>query len=51
VVPHLEAPATALDTDGALHFQLSRAYQMAGSTDKAAAALAESQKRRVDAQQ
>jgi len=50
-VPHLEAPVTALDTDGALHFQLSRAYQMAGSTDKAAAALAESQKRRMDAQQ
>lgn len=45
-VGHLEAAAPALDTDGALYFQLSRAYQAAGLRDKAAGALAESQKRR-----
>jgi len=45
-VPHLEASAPELDTDGALYFQLSRAYQAAGSTDKAKAALEERQKRR-----
>lgn len=50
-VPHLEAAAPALDTDGALYFQLSRAYQAAGVPEKAATALAESQKRRADAQQ
>ncbi|MBI2687826.1 MAG: tetratricopeptide repeat protein [Acidobacteria bacterium] len=50
-VPHLEASASALDTDGALYFQLSRAYQAVGETAKAAAALAESQKRRTEAQQ
>lgn len=45
-VPHLEAAAPELDADGALYFQLSRAYQLAGLAEKAAAALAESQKRR-----
>lgn len=50
-VPHLEASAPALDTDGTLYFQLSRAYQMAGQAEKAKAALEESQKRRADAQQ
>lgn len=50
-VPHLEAAAPALDTDGALYFQLSRAYQRAGLAAKAAEALAESQKRRAEAQQ
>lgn len=50
-VPHLAAAAPELDTDGALYFQLSRAYQAAGMADKAQAALAESQKRRADAQQ
>jgi predicted Zn-dependent protease len=50
-VPHLEASAPALDNDGALYFQLSRAYQAAGLVDKAKVALAESQKRRADAQQ
>lgn len=44
---HLEAAAPELDTDGALYFQLSRAYQQAGQAEKAAAALAESQKRRA----
>jgi len=50
-VPHLEAAAPALDTDGALYFQLSRAYQIAGQADKSKTALEESQKRRADAQQ
>jgi predicted Zn-dependent protease len=50
-VPHLEAAVKELDTDGALYFQLSRAYQAAGLTDKSAKALAESQKRRPEAQQ
>jgi predicted Zn-dependent protease len=50
-VPHLEASAAALDADGALYFQLSRAYQAAGLPDKAAGALGESQKRRAEAQQ
>lgn len=50
-VPHLEAAAPSLDSDGALYFQLSRAYQAAGLAAKAAGALAESQKRRADAQQ
>lgn len=50
-VPHLEASVKELDTDGALYFQLSRAYQAAGQPEKAKAALAESQKRRLDAQQ
>jgi predicted Zn-dependent protease len=45
-VPHLEAAAKELDTDGALYFQLSRAYQQAGMAAQAAGALAESQKRR-----
>ncbi len=44
-VPHLEA-AVALDTDGALYFQLSRAYAAAGMEEKGRAALEESQKRR-----
>jgi len=50
-VGHLEAAAPALDGDGTLYFQLSRAYQAAGMAEKAKAALAESQKRRADAQQ
>jgi predicted Zn-dependent protease len=50
-VPHLEAAAPALDTDGTLYFQLSRAYQLAGQAEKAKTALKESQKRRADAQQ
>ncbi|MFN0100890.1 MAG: tetratricopeptide repeat protein [Bryobacteraceae bacterium] len=50
-IPHLEASAPTLDTDGALYFQLSRAYQMAGLKEKAAGALGESQKRRAEAQQ
>jgi tetratricopeptide (TPR) repeat protein len=33
-VPHLEA-AIELDDDGSLHYQLARAYQAAGVTDKA----------------
>jgi tetratricopeptide (TPR) repeat protein len=33
-VPHLEA-ALELDDDGSLHYQLARAYQGAGVTDKA----------------
>lgn len=49
-VPHLEAAAPRLDTDGSLYFQLSRAYQAAGMEAKAAAALAESQKRRAETQ-
>jgi len=50
-VAHLEASAPALDLDGALYFQLSRAYTMAGQATKAAEALGESQKRRAEAQQ
>ncbi len=50
-VPHLEAAAEPLDNDGTLYFQLSRAYAAAGLSDKSAKALAESQKRRADAQQ
>ena len=45
-VPHLEAAVGELDTDGALYFQLSRAYTAAGAAEKAKTALAESQKRR-----
>jgi predicted Zn-dependent protease len=45
-VPHLEAVVGELDTDGALYFQLSRAYTAAGAAEKAKTALAESQKRR-----
>ena len=45
-VPHLEAAVGQLDTDGALYFQLSRAYTAAGAAEKAKTALAESQKRR-----
>lgn len=45
-VPHLEAAVAELDTDGALYFQLSRAYTAAGAAEKAKTALAESQKRR-----
>jgi predicted Zn-dependent protease len=45
-VPHLEAVVAELDTDGALYFQLSRAYTAAGAAEKAKTALAESQKRR-----
>lgn len=37
-IPHLEA-ALPLDLDGSLHYQLSRAYQIAGHRDKARAAL------------
>lgn len=47
-VGHLETAAPALDTDGALYFQLSRAYQAAGLPEKAAGALAESRKRREE---
>jgi predicted Zn-dependent protease len=50
-VPHLEAAAPELDADGALYFQLSRAYQIAGQSAKAVEALTESQKRRAEAQQ
>ena len=49
-VAHLEAAAPELDTDGALYFQLSRAYQQAGQAEKAKGALEESQKRRAAAQ-
>lgn len=42
-VAHLEAAAPVLDTDGSLHFQLSRAYQAAGLAEKAAGALKRSQ--------
>lgn len=45
-VPHLEAVVGELDIDGALYFQLSRAYTAAGAAEKAKTALAESQKRR-----
>ncbi|HBY62800.1 MAG TPA: hypothetical protein DEH78_23500, partial [Solibacterales bacterium] len=38
-IPHLEA-ALRLDDDGALNYQLSRAYQASGQADKARAALA-----------
>ena len=44
-VPHLKA-ALSTDTDGTLHFQLSRAYQGAGEAALAAQALAEYQKLR-----
>ena len=37
-IPHLEA-ALPVDADGSLHFQLSRAYQDAGQSDRAAAML------------
>src|SRR5450759_1029642 len=37
-IPHLVA-ALPLDSDGSLHFQLSRAYQDAGQAEKAAAAM------------
>ncbi|MFN3326547.1 MAG: tetratricopeptide repeat protein [Bryobacteraceae bacterium] len=37
-IPHLEA-ALALDDDGSLHYQLSRAYQAIGDTAKAREAL------------
>lgn len=37
-IPHLEA-ALPVDTDGSLHFQLSRAYQDAGMPERAAAML------------
>jgi predicted Zn-dependent protease len=47
-VPHLEVSAPALDTDGSLHFQLSRAYQAAGLAEKAAAALKRSQELRAE---
>ncbi|MEJ7606436.1 MAG: tetratricopeptide repeat protein [Bryobacteraceae bacterium] len=38
-VPHLQA-ALAVDTDGALHYQLSRAYQAAGRVAEAKKLLA-----------
>jgi tetratricopeptide (TPR) repeat protein len=41
-VPHLER-ALELDDDGSLHYQLARAYQAAGSPDKARAAMAKYQ--------
>lgn len=47
-VPHLEAAAPVLDTDGSLHFQLSRAYQAAGLAEKATAALKRSQELRAE---
>ncbi|MDX2149666.1 MAG: tetratricopeptide repeat protein [Bryobacteraceae bacterium] len=37
-IPHLEA-AVRLDEDGAIHYQMSRAYQAAGQAEKARAAL------------
>jgi tetratricopeptide (TPR) repeat protein len=37
-IPHLTA-ALPVDSDGSLHFQLSRAYQDVGQTEKAAAAM------------
>jgi len=37
-IPHLMAALSA-DSDGSLHFQLSRAYQDAGQAEKAAAAM------------
>lgn len=37
-IPHLEAALPA-DSDGSLHFQLSRAYQDAGKPEQAAAAM------------
>jgi predicted Zn-dependent protease len=37
-IPHLEA-ARAIDSDGSIHFQLSRAYRDAGDEAKASAAL------------
>ncbi len=49
-VAHLEAAAPALDTDGSLHFQLSRAYQAAGLAEKAAGALKRSQELRAEGQ-
>lgn len=49
-VAHLEAAAPVLDTDGSLHFQLSRAYQAAGLAEKAAGALMRSQELRAEGQ-
>jgi len=49
-VPHLELAAPALDIDGSLHFQLSRAYQAAGLAEKAAGALKRSQELRAENQ-
>jgi tetratricopeptide (TPR) repeat protein len=41
-VPHLEK-ALALDDDGSLHYQLARAYQSAGASDKARTTMAQYQ--------
>lgn len=44
-IPHLEA-ALSMDEDGSLHFQLVRAFQTAGDTAKAKAAMARYQELR-----
>jgi len=44
-IPHLKA-ALPIDEDGSLHYQLARAYQMAGEKDLAAAMLKEYQQKR-----
>ena len=44
-VPHLEA-ALPIDRDGSLHFQLSRALQATGNTERVAALLKKSQELR-----
>jgi predicted Zn-dependent protease len=48
-LPHLEA-ARETDEDGSLHYQLSRAYQARGQTDRAEAALRRSQELREAAE-
>jgi predicted Zn-dependent protease len=48
-IPHLAAAAET-DDDGALHYQLSRAYQATGQASAAAKALAQSQRLREEAQ-
>jgi predicted Zn-dependent protease len=49
-IPHLEA-ALPMDEDGSVQYQLSRAYQAAGETEKARAALAKYQeiRKKLDA--
>lgn len=47
-IPHLER-ALEVDTDGALHYQLARAYQAAGRAEEAKKLLARSEELRRDA--
>lgn len=46
-IPHLEAAASA-DEDGSLHYQLARAYQIAGNAERSKQAMAKYQELRRD---